>query len=104
VRRCATPRRPPWRCRCRRGAERSGPGACPRDLLDGGGDQRGPSRLMTRAAAASGIAVEVLVEQHEVTEVRIIGIAPGGAVRGSLAGGVGEKEARQPAAKLERGL
>jgi hypothetical protein len=36
--------------------------------------QRRPSRLMARAAPAPRLRVEVLVEEHQVTPVRIVGI------------------------------
>ena len=35
-------------------------------------DQRRPTRLMTRAEAASGIAVKVLVEQNQIAVVGIV--------------------------------
>src|SRR5262249_62406182 len=54
---------------------------------------------MARAAAAAGVAVKVLVEQHEIAKVRIVGIAPLVPVARTAPGGVREEEARQPAAE-----
>src|SRR5262249_8073886 len=50
---------------------------------------------MTGAASTAGLAVEVLVEQHQVAEVRVVGVAALVAVTGPSSGGVGEEEARQ---------
>jgi hypothetical protein len=41
-------------------------------LLQQFGDETRPSRLMTGADAAPGLAVEVLVERHVVAPVRIL--------------------------------
>src|SRR5262249_58616436 len=59
---------------------------------------------MAGAAPAASLAVEVLVEEHQVTEVRVVGVAPLVAVAGPSAGGVGEEEARQAAPDLARRL
>src|SRR4051794_3377199 len=42
--------------------------------------ERGPPGLMSRAEAAAVVAVEELVEQHEVLEERIVGVALAAAV------------------------
>src|SRR6478672_2002981 len=42
-----------------------------RDVLDEPNHQSGPSGLMTRAEAAAGVAVEVLVEEHMVAPIRV---------------------------------
>ena len=35
------------------------------------GDQTGPTRLMRRTDAPSGVAVEILVEQQVISEIRV---------------------------------
>ena len=47
--------------------------------------QRRPAGLVARAEAAAGVAVEVLVEQHQVAPVRIVGVARVVAVAGPAA-------------------
>ena len=37
------------------------------------GDQRGPARLMAGPEPLAGVAVKVLVEEHEIAPVRIVG-------------------------------
>src|SRR2546427_3294536 len=42
------------------------------ELVDHGGDQSSPPRLVRRAQPATGVAVEVLVEEDVIAEVRIL--------------------------------
>ena len=63
-------------------------------------DQRRPAGLMARAAGRARVAVEVLVEQHQVPPVRVVGEARVVAVAGPAAVRVGQEEPRQPRGEL----
>ena len=69
------------------------------EVLDSGRRQRGPAGLVARAQAAAVVAVEVLVEQHQVAPVRILGVARarrrGRAAARSRRGGRGRERARE---------
>ena len=55
-----------------------------------------------RSTAAAGLAVEVLVEQHEIAPGGILGEAPVAPVAGAPAGRIGQEEARRGAARSPR--
>src|SRR5262245_3234480 len=73
-------------------------------LLDTSNRQRRPARLVAGADAAAGVAVEVLVEQHEIAPVRIRRVARVVPVAGPPALRVGQEQRRQPARDLVRRL
>src|SRR5207237_2022532 len=60
------------------------------EILDATRGQRGPAGLVARAQAASVVAVEVLVEEHEILPVWILGEAPFAAVTRPRAVRVGQ--------------
>src|SRR6185369_1224233 len=63
-----------------------------------------PARLVTRADAAPILTVKVLVEQHQLSEVRIFGVAALVTVARSLAVRTRQKEARKAPCQLGRDL
>ena len=73
-------------------------------LLDQLGDERAPARLVARAEAGTGLAVEVFVEQHEVLPVRIGRKLRVAAVRRAPAAGVGDEELDQALRQIARHL
>src|SRR6185312_16067241 len=64
------------------------------------GDESGPSRLMRGAQATAIVAIEVLVEQHVIAEVRIIRVRPMLQSGGTSSRGVRQEYARQPIGQL----
>src|SRR5215468_4324194 len=70
------------------------------DALDQVGGERGPPGLVAGAEAAAGVAMEVLVEQHEARERRIAGVALGAAVARPVTARVGQEQRDQPALQL----
>src|SRR6185295_14811139 len=76
--------------------------ARPRQVEDAARDERGPAGLVARAESAAGVAVEVLVEEDELLEVRIGGVAQVVAVAGTAALGVGQEDRREPPRELAR--
>src|SRR5258706_16363283 len=59
--------------------------AAPHQLLDATHRERGPAGLMARADAATVLAMEVLVEQHQVAPGRVLGVARVVTMRGTPA-------------------
>jgi hypothetical protein len=53
-------------------------------VLEQGGDERGPARLVTGPQPPSSIPVEVLVEEDVLAPMRIVRIPSEGAVAGPL--------------------
>src|SRR5260221_794672 len=79
----ATPRRDRWRARSFGRLRR---GEAPlRDALQARDDERSPSRLMARADGPAVGTVEVLAEEHEILEMRVLGVAALGAMAGPRA-------------------
>src|SRR2546427_8256826 len=65
------------------------------ELVDHGGDQSSPPRLVRRAQPATGVAVEVLVEEDVIAEVRILPHLLRGAESGRPPSGPGTKIRRR---------
>src|SRR5262245_7358533 len=63
-------------------------------------DECRPARLMARADAPTVLAVEVLVEEHEVLEVRVGGIAPVRPVARTATVRPRQEDAREPRSEL----
>ena len=63
-------------------------------------DESRPSCLMRCAYASTGVAVEILVEEHEVSEMRIAGQLRVIAEHGPFAVFVFEEETSKPAGEL----
>src|SRR3954469_6194710 len=59
-----------------------------------------PSGLVARSEAGPVVAVEVLVEEDEILEVRIVLELPGAPVHGPLAALVAQEDARQAPREL----
>src|SRR5215831_564835 len=68
-----------------------------REEVHGPRDDAGPARLVAGAHALAVVAVEVLVEEHQVAPVRVLLELAGVPVDGPPAGGVLQEDARQPA-------
>src|SRR5882757_8585548 len=82
-----------------------GSGAPPaREVFDEADRQRGPAGLVARADAAAGLAVEVLVEQHQPAPVRILGEASFAGVAGTVPALARQKDAGQASRDLARSL
>src|SRR5215831_15443679 len=64
-----------------------------RYILDEADAERGPAGLVRGTEAAAGVAVEVLVEEHEVAPARVGGEARVAAVAGAGAVGSGQEQA-----------
>src|SRR5215831_14638431 len=71
-------------------------------LLDATDDERRPPGLVGGAEATTVVAVEVLVEQHQVAPVRIARVARIVAVARTATVGVGKEDRRQPSGQLVR--
>src|SRR5690606_17146705 len=67
---------------------------------EAGRDERRPAGLVAGATAAAVVAVEVLVEEHVVAPVRIVGPAAVVAVAGTASAAVGEEERAETALQL----
>src|SRR5688572_28539027 len=78
--------------------------APPRDRLETAHDQRRPPRLVARADAAAIVAVEVFAEQHQILEVRILGIATLAAVTRAGTVRARQEQAREALRELARHL
>ena len=64
------------------------------------GQQTGPARLVAGPQGAPVVAVEVLVEEDEVPEVGVLGVARVVAVARPVAVGAGQEERGQPGRDL----
>ena len=64
--------------------------------------ERRPTGLMACAKTAAGFAVEVFVEQNEITPVRVGAVFVNFSVTRALASFIRQKDAREPARKLLR--
>src|SRR6185295_11665153 len=73
-------------------------------VFDAAEREGGPARLMAGAEPAAGVAVEVLVEEHQVAPGRIVGVAPVVGVHRPAAGGVGEEDRREATGEVARHL
>src|SRR4051812_19801771 len=71
------------------------PGSLPR-LLKELGDQGRPPRLVARPEPFAGVAVEVLVEQHQVTPVRVLLKYSVASVRRTTLSVLRQEESREP--------
>src|SRR6516225_5110359 len=67
-------------------------------VLEHAGDQRGPPGLVVGPQPLSGVAVEVLVEPHEVPPERVVGEAPLRSLARPDPGGVSLDQSPQPLA------
>src|SRR5262245_2358334 len=63
-------------------------------------NQRRPAGLVTRPEAAAIVAVKILVEEHQVLPMRVIGKAAFGAVAGTPALPIRQEESCQPAGQF----
>src|SRR5216684_6393747 len=73
-------------------------------LLEELGDEAGPARLVARADAGAGVAVEVLVEEHEVSPVGVRAPFLDAAVDRSLPARAPQEDPDEPARELLRDL
>src|SRR4051812_11722013 len=78
--------------------------ALARQILNQTNDERGPAGLMIRAQPATGIAIEVLVKEHEIAPMRVRRPARISAVHGSPAVRVSQKQGRDATREIARDL
>src|SRR5262245_2408185 len=74
----------------------SGPLSQVRDRFEAPRDERRPSRLVTRADPATVLAVEILVEEHQVPELGPTGVNRLPAMHRTASVRSGEEEAIEP--------
>src|SRR5205814_2401266 len=70
-------------------------------VLQQGGDERGPARLMAGPQPTARVAVEVLIEEDVVAPVRVVHIAREGAVAGPRSVPMRDEQGAEPLRQLD---